>query len=95
MGKNLNMGTYTLTTTGGDGGGNYLISSADGVSVIALKLAAGGTATVTGSAKIGTFGNSTSIALVAGEPTIFTNDEAIDGLTISVTVGTVLAITNQ
>lgn len=84
-----NMGTYSL------GVGSYPIVKEDGVRVIALKLSAGGSATVTGSAKIGSFGPSVSIPLVAGEPTIFSNSDPMDGLTIDVTVGSVLVITNQ
>lgn len=96
MGKSNNMGTYTLSPGGGPGGGNaYTIRSADGVSIIALKLSTGGTATVQGSAKIGDMGNSSAISLVEDEPTIFSNDDLIDGLVITVTVGTVTVITNQ
>jgi hypothetical protein len=89
MPKNNNMGTYTV------GVSTITIAKADGVRVIALKLNAGGAATVTGSAKIGALGNSNSIPLVAGEPTIFSNQDPIDGLTVDVTAGTILIITNQ
>jgi len=89
MPRKNNMGTYTLAV------GSTSIVAADGVRVIALRLAAGGAASVTGSAKIGSLGVSTPIALVPGEPTIFSNQDPIDGLTIDVTVGTVLVITNQ
>lgn len=84
-----NMGTYSLAV------GSYPIVKDDGVRVIALKLSAGGAATVTGGAKIGSFGPSVPISLVVGEPTIFSNDDPMDGLTIDVTAGTVLVITNQ
>jgi hypothetical protein len=84
-----NMGTYN------PGVGSYLIKKDDGVRIMALKLAAGGAATITGSAKIGAFGNSVPIALVAGEPTIVSNQDNMDGLTLDITVGTVLIITNQ
>ena len=96
MSKQNNMGTYTLVPGGGPAGSNsYTIVSADGVSVVALKLSAGGAATVSGSAKIGQFGVSSPLALVAEEPTVFSNDELIDGLVITVTSGSVLVITNQ
>lgn len=96
MGKLNNMGTYTLVPGGGPAGGNtYTISQQDGVSVIAFKLSAGGAATIQGSAKIGQFGNSTPISLTALEPTICSNDELIDGLTITVTAGSVIVLTNQ
>ncbi len=96
MSKQNNMGTYTLTNVGGpNSDGVYPIQDADGVAVIALQLAAGGAASVIGAARIGSFGASTSIALVAGETTIFTNPDLIDGFTITVTAGTVKVITNQ
>jgi len=84
-----NMGTYNL------GVGTYPVVKSDGVKIMALKLAAGGAATIKGSAKIGSFGASTPIALVAGEPTIVSNQDNMDGLTLDVTIGTVLVITNQ
>lgn len=89
MPKTNNMGTYNLVV------GTYTIKASDGVRVLALKLSAGGAATVVGTAKIGDMGNSTPINLVAGEPTIFSNQDPMDGLTITVTAGTVLVITNQ
>ncbi len=96
MGKQNNMGTYTLTDTGGPAAdGVYTIHSADGVYVIALELQSGGTANVEGSAKIGEFGISTPIDLVEEKATIFSNPDPIDGLIIRVTSGTVLVITNQ
>ena len=90
------MGTYTLTTTGGpNGDGVYTINDTDGVSIIALKLSTGGAASIQGAAKIGSFGNSTAVALLADEPTILSNPDLIDGLTITVISGTVLVLTNQ
>lgn len=89
MPKTNNMGTYTLAV------GTYTIKADDGVRVIALKLSAGGAATVKGAAKIGDMGPSTPIALVVAEPTIFSNQDPMDNLVIDVTAGTVLVITNQ
>lgn len=89
MPKTNNMGTYTMAV------GVTTIVASDGVRVIALKLSAGGAATVKGAAKIGGLGVSTPIILNPGEPTIFSNPDPIDNLEITVTVGTVTAITNQ
>lgn len=94
--KSNNMGTYELSSTGGpDSDGVYTIHAADGVYVLALKLLTGGAATVAGSAIIGDFGASVEIDLVEDEPTIFSNDDPIDGFVITVTSGNVLVITNQ
>lgn len=90
MPKTNNMGTYTIAA-----GPAVTIVAADGVRVIAFKLSAGGAATVSGSANIKNLGVSTPIALTPLEATIFSNQDPIDGLTITVTAGTVLAITNQ
>lgn len=97
MGKTNNIGTYTLTTTGGPASnGVYTIVREDGVSVVALRLSAGGTATYKGAAIIGDFGPSIVQSLVAGETTIIPSaNEPIDNLVITVTVGTVQVLTNQ
>lgn len=96
MGKQNNMGTYTLSPTGGpNNDGVYVINDTDGVSIIALKLSTGGAATIQGAAKIGSFGVSSPVALLADEPTMLSNPDFIDGLTITVTSGTVLCLTNQ
>ncbi len=90
------MGTYTLSNIGGpNNDGVYTIKDSDGVSIIALKLSSGGAASIQGAAKIGDFGNSTAIALVADEPTILSSPEFIDELIITVTSGTILVLTNQ
>ncbi len=94
--KSNNMGTYTLSDTGGPtSNGIYTILASDGVTIIALKLATGGAATVRGSAVIKAFGASTAIDLVEEEPTILSNPDPIDGLVITVTSGTVNVLTNQ
>src|SRR4051812_355616 len=94
--KTNNMGTYTLTSSGGpNNDGVYTINQADGVYIIAFKMADGSEANVSGSAKIGDFGDSTPIDLVALENTVFSNPDPIDGLVITVVSGEVLAITNQ
>lgn len=90
MPKSNNMGTYTLTA-----GNTYTISAEDGVRVMSLILSAAGIATVIGSAKIGSMGASTAINLVAGVPTIISNQDPIDGFVITVTAGTVTVYTNQ
>ncbi len=100
MGKNKNIGTYTLTTTGGPtGNGVYTISLADGVSRAAFLLSVGGAATVQGNATIAAFGGASgSIALDAGVSfMISTNNENefIDVVVITVTSGTVKVVCNQ
>ena len=90
MGKINNIGTYTLAV------GTYPVVRNDGVNVLALRLSAGGSATYIGAAVIGSFGSSTAQNLVAGETTLIASpNEPIDGLSITVTVGTVQVLTNQ
>ncbi len=102
MGKQSNVGTYTLSTTGSSAGtGVYTILAQHGVYNLTVKLASGGSATVTGAAKAsfltGT-GASTAVALVADEPTAFcagSETDPIDNLVITVISGTVTLFTNQ
>jgi hypothetical protein len=99
MGKINNIGTYTATSTGGpNSNGVYAIQQSDGVNTIGFELSSGGSATLTGSSKIGSFGLSTAVALTALKNTIITcgsDAENIDGLTLTVISGTVTVYTNQ
>lgn len=89
MPKNINIGTYTV------GVGSFVITKEDGVRIIAIKLLAGAAGTITGQAKIGALGVSNAIALVIGEPTLVSNQDPIDGLTVNITAGQATIITNQ
>lgn len=80
-----NMGTWVK------GPGTYSITKQDGVRVIAMKLTAG-TANVQGSAKVGSFGASMPVPLVMNEPTVLSNQDPIDGLTLTIDPGSSVTI---
>lgn len=89
-----NTGTYTLTTSGGPTtNGVYVFPAQSGVTYLCLKLNSGGAATILGGAECNFLtGSSNSIALVEDEPTLFTNQLGVSGLTVTVTSGTVTAL---
>ncbi len=90
MGKNNNMGTYTISA-----GQTRTIYAADGVYCMSLNLSAAGVATVQGAAVIGELGASSAISLDPSVPTIISNPDPIDNFVIVCTSGTVTIYTNQ
>lgn len=93
MGKNSNIGTFTLPV------GTYTIANSDGLTRVSMYLSSGGSATYAGNANVKGFGGaSTAIALIPEINTIISTNnenEFIDTLTIVVSSGTVKIICNQ
>ncbi len=88
MGKQNNVGTYTLTA------GTYTLYGADGLYTIALKLLSGA-ATIQGACLTTAFGASTPIALTIDEGVTISTEEPIDNFQIVVASGSVLVETGQ
>lgn len=100
MGKINNIGSFTLTTTGGpNSNGVYTISQADGISRMGLELSSGGAATFQGSANINALGGiSTAIAITPQVPLLISTNnenEFIDTVVITVTSGTITVVLGQ
>mgnify|MGYP000502865770 CR=1 FL=1 len=95
MGKNNNVGTFTLTPTGGlENDGVYRINSADGFFNLAIYPAADCEGTILGSAKAN-WGNSESQDLIPEVGTTIATQDPIDGLTITITGGSAIILVNQ
>ena len=96
MAKDNNMGTFTLTTSGGpNSDGIYTINREAGIYNAALYLSSGGSATVKGAAVIDGFGPSVAVPLIAEIGTTLANQDPIDNVIITVTVGSVKMFCNQ
>lgn len=85
-----NMGTFVLNK-----GAAVTITKDDGLRSLTLILSAGGSAKVKGTAKSTSMGASVDAPLVAGVPLPIASQDLIDGLTITVSDGSVTVFAGQ